>query len=94
MTSYRLAQVWVRIHSSHPRSCLMRIVRLSDCFHISIHFFFFIFISLITLLFLLPVNFIFQDVVDQPVCNSAEDLGTLAVNEPPIEGTLSSGSGE
>ena len=39
----------------------MRIVCLSDCLDISIHFFFLI-LSL-SLFFLLPVNFIFQDVV-------------------------------
>ena len=42
------------------------VVCLSDCLDISIHFFFHIFFSLITLLCLLPVNFIFQDVVDKP----------------------------
>ena len=41
------------------------VVCLSDCFDISIHFFFLIFFSLINLFFLLPVNFIFQDVVDK-----------------------------
>ena len=40
------------------------VVCLLDCFDISIHFSFLIF-SLITLFFLLPVNFIFQDVVDK-----------------------------
>ena len=40
------------------------VVCFSDCLDISIHFFFLIF-SLITLFFLLPVNFIFQDVVDK-----------------------------
>ena len=46
----------------------MRIVMcLSNCFHISIHFFLFLnSISLITMFFLLSVNFIFQDVVDNP----------------------------
>ena len=51
-----------------PRSCFMcHLVCLSDCplFDISIHFFFLTFFSLITLSFLLPVNFIFQDVVDK-----------------------------
>ena len=43
----------------------MRIVCLSDCLDLSSHFFFLISISLITLFFLLPVNFIFQDVVDK-----------------------------
>ena len=43
----------------------MRIVCVSDCLDISIHFFFLIFFSLITLSFLLPVDFIFQDVVDK-----------------------------
>ena len=43
----------------------MRIVCLSDCLGISIHFFSFLTVSLITLFFLLPVNFIFQDVVDK-----------------------------
>ena len=43
----------------------MRIVCLSDCFDISIQFHFLIF-SLITLFFLLPVDFIFQYVVFHP----------------------------
>ena len=74
---------WLKFGSaptpSHP--CFMRIVCFSDCFDISIHFF--LIFSLTTLFFLLPVNFIFQDVVDKSLCNSAEDLGTLAENEPP-----------
>ena len=54
-------------HSLYPIhvSCFMRIVCVSDCLDISIHFFFLIFFSLITLSFLLPVDFIFQDVVDK-----------------------------
>ena len=61
----------------------MRIVCFSDCLDISIHFFSFLIFSLITLFFLLPVNFVFQDVVDKSLCNAAEDLGTPAENEPP-----------
>ena len=61
----------------------MRIVCFSDCLDISIHFFFLISISLITLFFLLPDTFNFLNVVDNTLCNSAEDLGTLAENEPP-----------
>ena len=52
--------------SAHP--CFMRIVVVvSDCclFDNSIFFFFLTIFSLITLCFLLPVNFIFQDVVDK-----------------------------
>ena len=61
----------------------MRIVCVSDCLDISIHFFFLIFFSLITLSFLLPVDFIFQDCGGQITCaNSAEDVGTLAEKEP------------
>ena len=51
---------------SHP--CFMRIVVVaSDCslFDNSIFLFFLTVFSLITLSFLLPVNFIFQDVVDK-----------------------------
>ena len=55
-------------HSFHviPSSWFMRNVCFSDCFDISIHFFSFLTVSLITLFFLLPVNFIFQDVVADP----------------------------
>ena len=53
----------------------MRIVCLSDCLDISIHIHFLIF-SMITLFFLLPVNFIFQDVADKSTC--ATPLRTLA----------------
>ena len=59
------------------------VVCLSDCFDISIHFFFLISVSLITLFFLLPANFIFHNVEDKLLCKSDEDLGTLAENEPP-----------
>ena len=75
-----MAQVWVRTHSSMHDHLV--VLCFSDCLDISIHFSFLIF-SLITVFFLLPVNFIFQDVVDNLLCNSAEDLGTLAENEPP-----------
>ena len=61
----RMAQVWVR---THPISCFMRIVVVvSDCslFDNSIFLSFLTIFSLITLSFLLPVSFIFQDVVDK-----------------------------
>ena len=41
------------------------VVCFSDCLDISIHFFFLISVSLITLFFLLPDNFNFHDVVDK-----------------------------
>ena len=61
-TYTRMAQVWVRTHSS-----MCHLVCLSDChlFDNSVHFFFLTIFCLITLSFLLPVNFIFQDVVDK-----------------------------
>ena len=43
----------------------MRIVCLSDCLDISIHFFSFLTFSLNTLFFLLLDNFSFRDVVDK-----------------------------
>ena len=62
----------------------MRAVRLaSDLFDFSIHVISFLIISLITLLFLLPDTFNIHDVVDKYLRTFAEDLGTLAENEPP-----------
>ena len=64
-TCTRIAQVWVR---THPISCFMcHLVCLSDCslFDHSTFLSFLTIFSLITLSFLLPVNFIFQDVVDK-----------------------------
>ena len=56
----------------------------SDLFDFSIHFIFLLIISLINFLFLLPDTFNFHDVVDNyTLRTSAEDLGTLAENEPP-----------
>ena len=81
--------LWLKFGSAltHPIhvSCFMRIVVVcpSDLFDISIYFSFLTVFSLITLSFLLPVNFIFHDVVDETLRTSAEDLGTLAENEPP-----------
>ena len=57
----------------------------SDLFDFSIHFISFLIISLITLLFLLPDTFNFHDVVDEYLRTSAEDLGTLAENDPPTD---------
>ena len=78
------AQHWLKFESALiscviPSSWFMRIVCLSDCLDISIHFFFLISVSLITVFFLLPDNFIFHDVVDK----SPVHLGTVAENEPP-----------
>ena len=53
----------------------------SDLFDFSIHFISFLIISLITFLFLLPDIFNFLNDVDNPLCNSAEDFGTLAENK-------------
>ena len=55
----------------------------SDLFDFSIHFFSFLIISLINLLFLLPDTFNFLNVVDKYPAHFPEDLGTLAENEPP-----------
>ena len=55
----------------------------SDLFDFSLHFISFLIISLITFLFLLPDTTNFHDVVDKYLRTSAEDLGTLAENEPP-----------
>ena len=55
----------------------------SDLFDLSIHFLSFFIISPITLLFLLLDIFNFRDVVENTLRTPAEDLGTLAENEPP-----------
>ena len=58
------------------------VVCFSDCLDISIHFVFLISVSLITLFFLLPSTSSSPMWWTNPLCNSAEDLGTLAENEP------------
>ena len=54
-------------HSSHvARACVILLwVLFLDLVDFSIHFFSFLIISLVTLLFLLPDNFNFHDVVDK-----------------------------
>ena len=53
-------------HSSHvARACVISLCVASDLFDTSIHFFSFLFISLITLFFLLPDNFNFHDAADK-----------------------------
>ena len=58
-----MAQVWVRTRFIH--ACVIWCVCLIDLFDISIYFSFLPIFSLITVFFSLPVNFIFQDVVDK-----------------------------
>ena len=61
-------------HSFHHMHGDLFVVSFSDCLDI----------SLITLFFLLPVFFIFQDVVDKsPVQTPLRTLGTLSENESP-----------
>ena len=52
----------------------------SDLFDLSLHFLSILFISLVTLLFPLPDNFNFHDVLINTLRTSAEDFGTLAEN--------------
>ena len=60
----------------------MRILCLSDCLDISIHFHFVIF-SLITCSSFCPSTSSSRMWWTNPLCNSAEDLDKLAENEPP-----------
>ena len=64
-------------HNTHKN------VRNPDLFDTSIHFFSFLIISVITLLFLLPDTFNSMMSSTNALRTSAEDLDTLAENEPP-----------
>ena len=75
ITCTRMAQVWVRTHSI---SCFMcHLVCPSDLFDDSIFLSFLTIFSLITLSFLLPVNFIFQGCGGQIPC-ALPPMRTLA----------------
>ena len=75
---------WFKLESTlipSSSSCLMRTVSVaSDLFDFSVHFIFFLIISLITSLFLLPDTFITPNVVDKYPAYFRWGLCTLAKN--------------
>ena len=84
-----LAQVWVRTHARViPSSWFMRLVCFSDCFDISIHFW-------SPCSSFCPSTSSSRMWWTNPLCNSAEDLGTLAprTSLPHIQDVVKTGLG-